>query len=299
MQRTRGSKHLVGFVLVGSLLVGNRLVWAGPEYTLANALDFAGFDLIGQPNPLSGGIDFLATTDFEGAPFDFGAWDLTLDGPLSLQFSTGGRLINQFDLSFTTAVNGASAAQPLAYSYTYDTGNQTAQVTGTVLADVDFSMSKFGFYDLSIAYSSRQQTTTEGRFANDTSTDDFDLGPIRVSGNIYADALAILTDPIFDRAGTPNLFASFSGNEVLNSILTGSSASVDDLLAAASESIITTGAVYRAMPMSMGGIPGPPGGVPPGQGKKGGPVPEPAVLVLMLLGIPAILAQPRRRPRRA
>lgn len=285
--------HFVIVLVVVAAIDGGARVHA-TEINLANALDFAGFDLIGQPNPLSGGIDFLATTDFSGAPFDFGAWDLSLQGPLSLQVSTGGRLINQFDLSFTTAVSGRSAASPLAYAFTYDVGPQTAEVTGTVLADVDFSINKFGFYDIGMTYSSRQTSTTAGRFSNDTTTNDFDLGPIQVSGNIYADVLAVLTDPFFDRTGTPNIFASFSGNELLNDILTGSTANPEELLASISDLNPAGSTVFRTVAHAAGL----PDGLPPGQSRRGGGVvPEPAVLVLMLLALPAVFARPRRRMR--
>jgi hypothetical protein len=285
-------KHAAVTFALGSLL-GGAPVYAGPEYNLANALDFAGFDLIGRSNPLSGGIDFLATTNFSGAPFDFGAWDLSLSGPLSLQVSTGGRLINQFDLSLTTAVNARADATPLAYVYNYDVGPQTGQVSGTVLMDVDFSINKFGFYDIGVNYSSRQQTTTEGRFSNDTSTDDFDLGPIRISGNIFADILAVLTDPFFDRAGAPNIFASFSGNEALSNILLGSSADPEQLLASLTDLAAPDAAVFRAINDWPGSASA--AAMNPTSARTFAVVPEPAVLVLMLLGLPIILAHPRRR----
>ncbi|MEK7731116.1 MAG: hypothetical protein AAB363_04595, partial [Planctomycetota bacterium] len=186
---------------------------------VATALDFAGFDLIGQRNPLSGGIDFLATSNFDGAPFDFGAADLSLSGPLSLQVSTGGRFLSQFDVSLTTAVNGRTNATPLSYVLNNNIGAQTSQVSGTVLADVNFSLNGLGFYDLGITYSSRQNVTKDGLLANGGTTNDFDLGPINISGNLYADALAILTDPIFDRAGRANPFERFSGRSQLSDIL--------------------------------------------------------------------------------
>ena len=266
---------------------------------VATALDFVGFDLIGQRNPLSSGIDFLATNTFDGALFDFGAADLSLSGPLSLQVSTGGRFLSQFDVSLTTAVNGRSDAIPLSYEFNTDIGAQSSQVSGTVLADVDFSLNGLGFYDLGITYSSRQNVTKDGLLANGGTTNDFDLGPINISGNLYADVLAILTDPIFDRAGQANPFEKFSGRAQLSEILLQASAT--DLQTALADGSDPSGDAstakgYAVLQKKIGN-----GGTQPGNGfgrgngngngngNGGAPVPEPAVLVLMLLGVPAIV----------
>jgi len=233
---------------------------------VATVLDFVGFDLIGQRNPLSGGIDFLATSNFDGALFDFGAADLSLSGPLSLQVSTGGRLLPQFDVSLTTAVNGRTDATPLSYVFNTDIGAQSSQVSGTVLADVNFSLNGLGFYDLGITYSSRQNVTKDGLPANGTTTNDFDLGPINISGNLYADVLAMLTDPIFNQAGQTNPFDSFSGRAQLSEILQTSARDMQTSLADGSDPNWEAAAA-----------------------KVFATVPEPAVLMLMLLGLPAIV----------
>ncbi|MFH1109327.1 MAG: hypothetical protein V1790_09055 [Planctomycetota bacterium] len=273
---------------------------------LGTALDFAGFDLRGQHNPLSGGIDFLATSTFDGAPFDFGASDLSLSGPLSLQVSTGGRLLSQFDVSLSTAVNGRSAATPLNYVYNFNLGGESMQASGSVLLDADFSLNRLGFYDLTLDYSSRQNVSRSGRADDDSTTHDFDLGPINISGNLYADGLAILTDPLFQRAGRANPFDTFSGRSQLEDLMQASSLDTRNALAAGNDVVAAgTGTRFAAVRYGFGN-----GGTPPGNGNgrgngngnghgnaSGGAVPEPAVVVLMLLGIPAILVRPlRRRP---
>jgi hypothetical protein len=237
---------------------------------VATVLNFVGFDLIGQRNPLTGGFDFLATDNFNGAPFDFGAGDLSLNGPLSLQVSAGGRLLPQFDVSLTTAVNGSTNATPLSYVFSNNIGGaQSSQISGTVLADVNFSLNALGFYDLGITYSSRQNVTKDGLPVTGGTANDFDLGPVNISGNLYADILAMLTDPIFNQAGQTNPFDSFSGRAQLSEILQTSARDMQTSLADGSD---------------------------PSSAAKGfATVPEPAVLMLMLLGIPAILARQRRR----
>lgn len=284
---------------MSAVLVAGADARAEVKKNLGTALDFAGFDLQGQRNPLSGGIDFLATNTFDGAPFDFGAWDLSLSGPLSLQVSTGGRFLSQFNVSLTTAVNGRTDATPLSYTLNSDIGAQSTQISGTMLADVDFSLNGLGFYDLSITYSSRQNVTKDGLLANDGTTNDFDLGPINISGNLFADALMILTDPFFGSAGRPNPFEPFSGRAQLSDIL---QASATDLQAALADGGDPGGAAstakrFAVVQKGFGNGDTPPGnGYGQGNGNGGGygnsngaAVPEPAVLMLMLLGIPAIV----------
>ena len=130
------------------------------------------------------------------------------------------------------------------------------------------------------------------------------MGPINISGNLYADGLAILTDPIFDRAGRPNPFASFSGRSQLHELLQASALDAQNALATGDDlATASTGTRYAAARYGFGN-----GGTPPGNGNGrgngngngngntngGGAVPEPAVLVLMLLGIPALVVRPHR-----
>jgi len=255
---------------------------------LAAAAQFAGFDLLGNRNPLSGGIDFLATNQFDpSTPFNFGAWNVALSGPVSLDVSTGGRLLSQFDVSFSTAATGNAAAVPLEYAYTIDTGPQTIQINGSVLADVDFSLNRLGYYDLKVTASGRQTRTTDGVV---TGTNDFDTGPITLSGNIYLDSLAVLTDPLFDQAGRPNLFLQLGGNDALAAMLSDPAAETDAkrVVEAAYRVIVPPG-------LASGHGNGPPGGFPPGRGDawNAAAVPEPAVLVLMLVAAPVILFRSR------
>ncbi len=273
---------------------------------VAAALDYIGYDLFGRHNPLSGGIDFLATNTFDGTPFDFGSADLSLLGPLSLQVNTGGRILSQFDLSFSTAVNGNTAATPLSYVFNSDSGFQSSQVSGTVFADVNFKINQLGFYDLSIVYSSRQSIESEGLLGDNSTTNDYDLGPIDISGNIYADILAILTAPFYDQSGQPNPFESLSGGSQLQKLLEASSGDAQGSLA--DGGYATDGAAFAKSQYALAKLGFGNDEIPRGNGfgrgngngggnsnSNGGVVPEPAVLVLMLIGIPAIVLRTHRR----
>ncbi len=277
-------------------------------------LGLVGFDLQGNRNPLSSGVDLLLTQSFVGNPFDFGPWDMTFQGPISLAVSTGGRALPGLDVSFTTAVNSLAAPSPLSYALNYDVGVQSGRVSGSVFIDGDFSINKFGYYDLSFVYSSRQNVEREGRFANDTTANDFDLEPINISGNIYADILGAITQPLFDRVGRENVFIQFSGRSKLIDVFRASVEEVvrnlaagfgDDLgLALVQKRAGLSGKVFDIAPGFD--VTDPPGlrvGDPPGPRigltANGAVVPEPTVLLLMLAGLPALIARPIRRRRLA
>jgi len=267
---------------------------------IAIGLGYAGFNIEGRKNHLSGGADFRVSRNFVGKPLDFGAWDLTFQGPISLELSTGGRMLPQLDINLTTALTGDATAVPLNYLLNYDVGGQSTQIPGTLLIDAGLSLNQFGFYDLELTYSSRQEVERRGRFTNDNDTFDFDVGPINISGNIYADALAVITQPVFDRTGSSNPFASFSGSGSLSDRLTSSAVAVQKRLAAGDNPILEEqsnllataplddylhrrddGFGLRVQPAAVHDV--------------GGAIPEPTVLILMLLGLPAIASKRIRR----
>lgn len=237
-------------------------VHADTIHNIATGLDYAGFDARGSRNPLSGGIDLLINRQFNGNVFDFGAPELALQGPVSLQVSTGGRVIPGIDVSLTTALNDRSQAVPLNYNYSSGMGAQSTTVTGSMLVDASFSMNALGFYDLNITSSSRNTVTRDG-VASSSNNVDSDIGPLSVSGNIFIDALAAVTDPLFEQSGAPNPFSALSK---------------------------TVGNLHDV------GFSGP-DGTPRGLGltrSAHAVVPEPTVLVMMLVGGPLLLWCSRR-----
>lgn len=273
---------------------------------VAIGLAHAGFNFEGERNLLSGGPEFLVNRNFGRQPgetgttvWDFGAWDLTLMGPVSLGASTGGRFLPQFDFGLSTALTPGGAPQPLAYSLNYDVGPQATRIEGTLLLDIDLSVNAFGFYDFDLVYSSRQDVSRRGRFADDDQTFDADVGPISFSGNIYADVLAVVTQPLFKRTGRQNIFASFSGTGSFSDLLTNSSQVARDQLLAGDGSVAASRVMLLAVtPLDETLL------VPAASAQganlpvEGRIVPEPTVLLLMLLGVP-VLFRRRSRPHRA
>ncbi len=258
---------------------------------------YAGFNIEGDRNYASGGADFLINRQLLGNTIDFGPSDLTVAGPVSLSASYGGRFLSTFDVSFRTALDRWSEAEPLTYVLNSDVGNQTAQISGSLYVDANLSVNELGFYDIDLTYSSRQDANTRGRFANENEDNDFDVGPINISGNVFADALALLTAPLFDATGTVNVFSEFSGayslaslaqddiSETLRQLAEGTALSDSSMIVPDSAKL----ASLLAAEQGSGNSDAAPSRF------ADTVVPEPAVLVLLLAGAPFVF---RRRSAR-
>ncbi len=250
---------------------------------LAAGLGLTGFQLSAGRNVISNGYDVALFQNFPGSSIDFGAGDIAFSGPVSLSVSTGGRIMPTLDVSINTAISEDAVPQLLNYVYNYDPGSQSTLVTGNLFIDADFSINGLGFYDVDLTYSSRQTVERDGRFANDETNNDFDLGPINVSGNIFADVLAAVTQPFFYKSGGTNPFASFSGSAKLAQL------ALDYQYEALAPSEVTLAAA-----IGIAGVSGAnPSEIPLGNVPAANVVPEPTVLVLLLAGLPAILRRKR------
>lgn len=289
--RTNTFRSILAVALLG-LAMGNGA--RGDRNDLATALDFAGFELFGTQNPLSGGIDFLAVSDYQNRRFDFGAADFTFDGPISVEVNTGGRILSRFDVSFQTGINSSVDPELLGYEANLIVGGENTKVQGTLLLDGRFGIDALGFYDVQLRTSSRQLTTQGGQPVTGV-TRDADVGPVNVSGNIFIDAIAIITDPLFDRAGEDNPFEKVSGISELARILHAPTPNVNELLSGASSALADgisetvgelTGSTDRiASIRNLESLfPGPLPTAPVSFA-----VPEPTGLILLLVGLPLVL----------
>jgi hypothetical protein len=209
MRSLRKLSVLAGLACLGAGSVAEAGIWKN----LVVALDQTGFQFNGGRNPLSGGADLVISRTFNNQTFDFGATELTLSGTPIFTVSTGGRKLQTLDISLNT--NNA----PLTYSLTADSGNQLMTINGSLLMDATAKVNSLGYYDLQLNVSSRQTITNEGRVDQDPIEQDFDLGPINLRGNVFADLLASATDPIFQALGIPNIFAQFSASGQLGTSL--------------------------------------------------------------------------------
>ena len=270
------------------MVVGCSGVAARGEFirNLGVGLAGAGFDVQGGRNILSGGVDFLVNNNFTNDVFRFGVGELRLQGPISLDISTGTRFMPTLDVSFRTALDRDGNTAPLNYSLTADVGAQETAIVGSMFIDGNVSLNAFGFYDVEFTYSSRQTVTNEGNIADNMQEYDLDLGPTVISGNIFADVLVALTDPIFASAGIENPFASLSGSTQLKQILEDAARDAQ-ALAGSQQSLassIITGPTRDDFQGRLTGFPG--ASETTGAAQI---VPEPAMLLLMLACIPLFL----------
>lgn len=282
-----------GLLVAGLVAVGPvNPARAGFIDEAAFALGYIGFNIEGQRMPLGDGFDLLVSRTFVGDPLDFGPWDVTLQGPLSLSVNVGGRGLREWEISLNTAANENVASSPLSYVLNVDGGSQETQVRGNLFIDGDLKINNFGFYELNLAYSSRQTAVNDGRFANSERDFDFDVGPIVVTGNIYADILAVLTEPLFQAAGRPNPFANFSATSKIQDALELALGDFPQQLADGLLDPVSNVAAARlaALEITL------PSAAAPHSGAN--TVPEPAVLFLMAAVIPVLLLR-RRKPAAA
>lgn len=266
---------------------------AGFVNTAVRGLELAGFTYFSEDNLLTGGREFLATNTFNGNPVEYGPWSLTLQGPLSTGFSVANRPFQSFEFTFGTAASGSAAASPLTYSLDYNLGNQSASLSGSLLIDGGARIDRLGFYSINLDVSSRATVANSGRGTNSTEFD-LNLGPVNIAGNVFIDALAILTAPLFDGAGVESPFASLTARNQLQAIVDAQTTELLELL----QNGITPGdtTAQRGFSLALADqAAGRAGSLP--LNTSGIVVPEPTLLVLMLAGIPFL--ERRRRAARA
>jgi len=97
---------------------------------------------------------------------------------------TGQRTYNQF--------SGVStyAPTPLNYTVTFNTGIQDFEWSGNALLDMSGRINVLGFYDFEMQFTNIGSYEADGLFVHDEQVNDFDIGPINISGNIGFDLLA-------------------------------------------------------------------------------------------------------------
>ncbi len=209
-------------LLVGTILasLASSPARAGMFGDVIETLRFAGFVVDSTHSNLTNTSTAAAASLFQGNTIDLGDFDFAVAGPVSAVFERGGRQIPEFGLTLSTGqfnlnpnqVITVGPPQPLLYTFNFDSGTNDTTVTGNLLFDVRAKINMFGSYDFRLQASNRETTTVDGRFEGFPVGDaDFDIGPIDIEGNIFADILANATDPLFQAAGLQNVFAEFSG----------------------------------------------------------------------------------------
>ena len=161
--------------------------------------------LSGQRNPLGDGLTINANAFYNNREFDFGLADLTLTGQVNSSFGWTKRGVPTAEFSLNTA------NAPLNYNFVFNSGAQDLTVSGDVLINIDTEINAMGFYDQNFQISNRGTYSTDGFLVRDDGDIDFDVGPVVLSGNVYIDLVAALTEPLFVAAGTQNPFSKLTG----------------------------------------------------------------------------------------
>jgi hypothetical protein len=249
-----------------------------------------GFVEFSDSNRLTGGTEYLATNTFSGNPIEYGPYTLTLQGPLSVGYSTARRPYDALELSFGTAASGSATPSPLFYSLDYAQGNTTATVSGSLFIDGGVSVDRLGFYSVNFDVSSRKTLSNDGPYGSQLNEYDLDLGPVNVRGNVFIDAIMLVTDPIFNAADVENPFAALSGFTQLQSIIDARTSELVTLLENGVVPGTADGAIPTVGPEALRS------NAAYGTLNEGGEiafsgaiVPEPTILLLMLLGLPFVL----------
>jgi len=278
-------------------------------YNLSYGLGLFDYNSAVQRNQLGDGWDFNAVAFYQGQTYHMGWADLTLGStsPSPVNVEAGYTLRGLPSARFSM-----KTAQPLSYTMQANYGFQDFVATGNIFIEVDTRINALGFYDQTLLISNRGDYTTDGFGPDEEDTLAFDVGPIVVSGNIYADLLAILTQPFFDATATQNPFAKFSqqatkivgmpdADALLNELADGQALPPDDMARLINNSVLA--AVLGSEPSAnlFGELLAPDGlltSSPPTKTLSYKmAVPEPTTLALMVVPF-MFLARPWRTLRR-
>ncbi|HOB75012.1 MAG TPA: hypothetical protein PKG54_10840 [Phycisphaerae bacterium] len=209
MKGTRGL--LISGSLFAILLAGAAPAQAELYKDVARGLALLDFQFSGQRNVLGDGITVNANAFYNNRQFDFGVGELTLTGQVRASAGFTRRGIPGADFTLNTG------SVPLNYTFRTTNGLADITATGSVLINIDTDINALGFYNQRLQISNRGtfETTGAALGGGDSGTLAFDVGPIDVSGNIFADILTGLTQPFFAATGTENPFEKFSAQAKL------------------------------------------------------------------------------------
>jgi len=297
-----------------TVLASATVVQADLWKDVTRGFELFGYQISGERNLLGNGWTINANTVYSDRRFNLGFADLRLGTgglPAPVNFSAGYTLRGIPSAQFTW--NTGSPAQPLGYVLDLNSGLQDTTFTGSILIDMATNINALGFYDLSLQVSNRGTYRTDGLGGTTTGTLDFDVGPIDVSGSVFADALAAVTQPFFAATGTENPFVKFSerASKVAEATTTASQLrariAAGEILSDQEMTQLVNNTVVAAMlngeptDKLLGDLMAPYSlqasdsvAFYPMATAEGQSAPEPASAALMLLALPAF-ARPRRR----
>lgn len=226
-------------------------------------------------------LDATFGVDSAGRPeiINFGGVELELSGAIQMTagYETYGYKTGQ--MNFT--------ANNLQYSLRSTTGGENVELRGTLNARQEMSLNQFGFYTLVLNVDNSQSEIAVDGVASAEVDTDFTVGPISIQGNIFFDGFMAVLDAVgVDTSGLQQLTAASPVDRIVAGLteqfseLT-TSGGLDALLNGATARGLVPDAVARPS-LTLGATDATAGG-----GDTGGlglPVPEPATLLVMVLG---------------
>lgn len=193
-------------VTLAVIVIPATTVHAGPWGQVARGFEAFGYQFSGQRNILGDGWDVNLRTVYTGQNFNFGFGELTLGTPgvaVPSAISMGYTMRGIPSAKFSWNTGGVA----LPYTFKINTGIQDfTTINGSVLVDVSTDVNMLGFYDTRVQISNRGSYEVDG-LNNGTGSLAYDVGPINISGNIYVDILAGITQPFFAATNSENPFA--------------------------------------------------------------------------------------------
>lgn len=200
------TRQLSASVIVLSLSMSAATVHANPWGEVARGFEAFGYQFNGQRNIFGDGWDINMTAVYPNQrDFNFGVADLKI-GPGISNIKMGYTLLGGPQAHFSWDTGGMA----LPYTFKINNGIQDYTATGNLAANVSTNINLLGFYDMQVQISNRGTWQTNGFTDNSNGPISSDIGPINISGNIYADLLAAVTQPFFAATNTENPFAKFS-----------------------------------------------------------------------------------------
>ena len=123
--------------------------------------------------------------NFVNQEYDLGNVQLTLNGPLQGHFSISKRGIDEFEYHIDTPTG-------LTFNLLeFDGVNKMQVQNGTAYIKQDFTINKYGFYDIQLNVSVRGTLTSDDPL-NLSKPLDFDIGPINIHGQWLVDVFNLL-----------------------------------------------------------------------------------------------------------
>ncbi len=254
---------------------------------------FFGDDSFGNPETLNLGLLNVELGPPDGSPlrgagfYSRVGYNKRIVPEVYWDFRTTGRNVSTF-------IGTSSAPAPLQYNIDMNNGLDAARLNGQILINSSGSVNVLGFYDVDLTVSNSGTLSTDGLLTDRDQELNFDIGPIKLRGNVAVDTALAVLDFVGEQLGVPEEEFSVLGlrertsDEIVRAIESGQAISAADFNALVAALIENPDAVD--LPASA--LPAPAGSTQSLQAT----VPEPGTAVLLIIA--ATLGLTRRRRRR-